>query len=268
MAQPVRFWGSGQYPEDKTYLGRLVRLSSGTTDYVFYCPGKVDPAAGTWVAQLGLCAPSKANWYSNGFLDVVVNGKPARGFPASIVRADGGERGTFSFAWEHPDARVTAEFALLPDDDKLLLRTTLEPRGEIPHYEIRLLCYPGSIRGGFEPDKMKRKREACTATRVLERPEREDNSGHVSAALTPDEPWVLLYDRHFDIAQCRGEGPCAVCYDPGEVEKATVSVENYSCRAVFRYPGRLLVSHLVLWDLNGLSNRAARRYMESLEVLH
>lgn len=268
FGQSVRFWGSGQYPDDKAYLGRIVRMSSGTTDYVLYCPGKVDAATGDWLTQIGLCGPSKANWYSNGFLDVVVNGKPARDFPASIVRMDDGEPGTFALAWEHPDARVTVEFALLAGDDKLLLKTTMEPRAEVPHYDIRLTCYPGSIRGGFAPDKMKRKREARTATRVLERPEREDNSGHLAAELAPDEPWVLFYDRHFDVAKRRGEGPCAVCCHPGETEKATVSVENYSCRTVFRYPGKLLASHLVLWDLNGLSNRAARSYMESLEVLH
>ena len=268
LAQPIRFWGSGQYPEDTAFLGRIVRLSSGTTDYVFNCPGKVDSVTGKWLAQVGLCAPSKANWYSNGFLDVVINGKSARDFPAEIVRAEGGEKGTVTFAWEHPDARVIAEFALLPNDDKLLLEIKLEPRTELPHYEVRPICYPGSIRGGFKPDKMKRKREARTHTRVFERPEREDNGGHVSAVLGPDEPWVLFYDRHFDVAQCRGEGPCAVCYHPDEVETATVSIENYSCRAVLRYPGRVLSSHLVLWDLNGMSNHAGRRYMESLEVLH
>lgn len=266
FGQSIRFWGTGQYPDDPAFLARLVTLSNGRTMVGLWCPGKTDAKTGAWQAPLGMCAPSKANWYTNDFLDVQVNGQGLRDCPAELVEACGGEEGSMTMRWRHPAGEIQAALRLLDDDDKLLLKVSVRPEQALASYTVSLRCYPGSIQGGYKPDRLRRKREAVTPRRVLVRPEKEDNSGFLKAELTTDETWVLFLDRFFDVADNRGEGPCAVCFHPGEVSKASVSVENYSCYARFEYPGTQLDAHLVLWDLNGMTNAAAREYMQALEI--
>jgi hypothetical protein len=266
FAQPVRFWGSGKYPDDPATLSRLVVLSSGRTAYGLWVQGKTDAKTGAWHAAMGMCLPSKANWYSNGFLDVLIDGKNLTGCPTEFLGAQGGKEGTAQVRWKHPAGNIQAELQLLPGDDKLLMRVSVSPNGEACPYTVALRCYPGSIRGGFKPDRLRRKREALTAKRVLVRPEWEDNNGYIKTDLAKDEPWVLFYDQFFDVGDNRGEGPCAVCYHPGEVTKSSAVVENYGCFARFEYPAGRRDAHIVLWDLRDMSNAAARDYMHALEV--
>jgi len=266
FGQSIRFWGTGKYPDDPSFLAHLIRMSSGRADFVLWRRGKTDPATGAWLACLGMCRPSSANWYQNGFYDVVINGRKATASKTEAVEAEGGAEGRVAIAWDHPDARVVLAITLLADDDKLLLETVLEPRAEFAEYQIRLLCYPSCMKGGYRPGLMLRKREACTPTRALVRPENPSNTGAVKAELTPDEPWVLFYDNYFDPGLNRGDGPCAACWHPGEAKRAAVSVGNYNCDLTLTYPRDVASTHLVLWDFGGTSNRAAKAYMGSLEV--
>jgi hypothetical protein len=266
LRQPARFWGSSKYPDNTDFLGELVTLSNERMSFQLWCPGTRDPNKQAWTTGLGMPGPSKANWYANGFLDVVIDKVGLAKCPAAIDNVSGGEQGTLDMHWIHPEGTVRVRLTLLAGDDKLLVTVALETPGDSPAYRVELRCYPGSIQGGFAPDKLLRDRHAETAGRILERPEQQDNSGHLKAELTRDEPWILFYDKYFDPAEGRGEGPCALCYHPAEVSAATVSVENYACWARLDYPAGTDMSHLVLWDFCGVGNSDARRYMHALNV--
>ncbi len=268
FAQDIGFWGSGRYPEESEFKSRLYKLRTGSTYYALWCLGKVDKDSGDWKTSVGMPKPGRANWHTNGFYSVIINGEAAQDYKAAVEDVSGGEKGMVKISWDHPDAVVRAEFTLLDGDDKLIITTNVEPKRRIPGYEVRLLAYPSSLAGGYDRGLAVRDREGLTAKRVLEREEREDNTGLINTDLEKDEPWVLFYDNHFDVAQTRGEGPCAALFSPEEVTAARVSVHTYHCRLMLNYPAAdsPVSSHIAVWDFHGMTNHEAKEYMKNISI--
>jgi hypothetical protein len=119
--------------------------------------------------------------------------------------------------------------------------------------------------GGYKSGLKVRDREALTAERALRRPDREDNLGYVNAELKDREPWILFYDKYFDRDLNRGEGPCALACSPDQTKRAKVSIQNYGCHVWLTYPVDA-PSHIAVWDLKGMGNKAATEYMKALEI--
>jgi len=262
----VQLWGSGKYPEDTSFMGKMFKMSTANIKFVLWCPGRIDPVTNEWRSAVGMVKPSKANWYTNSFYNVRISGKNGSDYKTVIEEVKGGEdKGVVKINWHHPDALVTVKFILLDGDDKLLAETKIQPKTDIKGYQIYLVCYPSSMAGGWKPGLKIRDREALTNKRIIKRPKKEDNKGYISVMLEKDEPWVLFYDKYFDVANNRGEGPCAVLYSPKEVNKVKLTVENYSCEIFLDYPAST-ISHLMLWDFHGMTNQAAAEYMRNLEI--
>jgi len=266
FAQTHRFWGTGKYPEDPAFLGKMVTLSTGKTEFLLWCTGKVDPATSKWISSIGMGRPSRANWYQNSFYSVQIDGKDSHRFPAELGEVEGGEKGHATVIWRHPGARITATFTLLDGDDKLLVETKLEPRASFKTYNVKLLCYPSSMARGYAPGLATRDREGLTATRSIVRSNAAKNKGYVNVTLTKDEPWILFFDNYYDRARNRGEGPCAAAYSANEAVKAAVSVQNYSCFLTLTYPSSVTTSHVILWDFRDMANAAAKDYLRDLIV--
>ena len=135
---------------------------------------------------------------------------------------------------------------------------------------MHLTAYPSSSVGGYAAGLETRNREGLTAKRTLSRQEREDKTGGIMVNLEKDEPWVLFYDKYFDVAENRGEGPCAALFSPKEAITATANITNYPCILKISYPAdnKPVSSHIVLWDFNGMTNQAAAEYMKALEIQH
>ena len=268
FGQEIRLWGSNGYPEDASYLGRMFKLKTGNTYFALWCDGSIDTNTGAWTAKgVGEYRPSTANWYAGGFYDVVVGGKSIFKSPATVIEVKGGKsEGHVKLSWQHPDATVTADFVLRDGDDKLLIKTNVETKSKISGYTVRLRSYPGSLAGGWEPGLRTRDREALTAGKVLQREQKENNAGKIDATLDAGEPWVLFYDKYYDMAQNRGEGPCAFAYSPKQVSSAKVMVGNYNCDAYLTYPAGNLTSDIVIWDFHGMTNESAKEYMKKLEI--
>ncbi|MBN1446194.1 MAG: hypothetical protein JW957_08850 [Candidatus Omnitrophica bacterium] len=266
--QDFRYGGTQEYPESADFMGRILKMRSSKLSLVFWCPGKSDAATGAWRGTIGMASPSRTNWDLNSFYNVIINGKTASGYPMTVDEAAGGEKGTLKISWHHPDALVTTEFNLLDGDDKLILTTTVLPKVKIPGYEVTLTAYPSSWAGGGEPGAAIRKREGLTAVRVLERTEKEDNRGSVTATLEKNEPWVLFYDKYFDVAENRGDGPCAALFSTKEASAASANVGNYACQLKISYPAedKPVSSHMLIWDFKGMTNQAAIEYMKALEI--
>lgn len=263
--EDVSFWGTGKYPEDTSFMGKMFKMSTGNIKFVLWCSGKINSETNEWQSSIGMVKPSKANWNGSQFYDVIISGKKSSNFKTTIEEVKGGEKGEVKITWHHPDAIVTTDFILLDGDDKLLIETKVQPKTDIKMYQICLLCYPSSYGGDYQSGFKIRDREAMTGKRIIKRPELEDNTGYINVTIEKDEPWVLLYDKYFDVYYNRGEGPCAFAYSPEEVEKTTLSIQNYACWIYLDYSATT-ISHLALWDFKGMSNQTAEKYMKDLEI--
>ena len=264
-------WGSGVYPTDPAFSGKLLKLVSANRQFHLWCPGRIDPATSAWFTGVGMVKPTGANWFSNGFFSVYLNDEGDPGlekYPATLDEATGGETsGVVQMSWRHPDALITVRFILMDGDDKLLMATNVESRStkKIEKYGIKLLCYPSDYAGGSAAGAAIRNREALTNKRVIERPKSDDNQGYAQLALQKDECWILFYDKYFDPADLRGSGPCAALYSPRETSSVQTLVGNYACYLYLNYPAAT-VSHLMLWEFKDVRNQAAKDYMKNLQV--
>ena len=56
--QPLRLWGSNQYPDDPAFLSELVTLGNGRTTFALWCRGRTERDTGHWSTLLGMAGPS------------------------------------------------------------------------------------------------------------------------------------------------------------------------------------------------------------------
>lgn len=258
LALPFRIWGSGQYRPDPTQRITVISLSNSRGGYGLTLAGP-ESGDGRWLAGLGMPYPSKANWYTNSFFTFSCGAIKSTDCQVEILACQSGaDRGVAQLRYRTEGFAARLEIMLLEDDDRLLL--TLYPE-QVPagaeNYRLDLLCYPGSYGGGFKEGEALRQREARTAQRTL--------SPSATIPLNPDESWICFYDNYFDVAQNRGEGPCAVLYNPAHVQRAETVVSNYACTLRLTYPSSQPAA-LMLWDCNGQGNRAVLDFMQALQV--
>jgi len=206
--------------------------------------------------------PPNCNWYHDGFFRVTLNEDQGLRYRFRLLETESGAEGRARFVAEMPDARVVVAFSLLPGDDKLRLDLELQPNvgKEIESASVFFGCYPSDF-AVHHPQT--RRRAMLTSKRKLLNP--GPKGAPSGATLTAEEPWVLFYDRHYDVAYGRGHGPCALAYDVSRCT-ATARCGSYHCvvGANLR-PGVRRIS-FVLWDLSGVGNADAIEYMKSLEI--
>jgi len=259
FAQSVRLWGHSKYPKDPQERINLVTLANARCSFLLKLQGRIDPQ-GKLHAQLGMLKPSSANWFGNGFFSFNVNGvSPSKASVEIVDLNSGTDRGSVTFLYSGKDFTAKLTVTLADNDDKLLLEFKPESRGDAVQNntcEVSFLCYPSSHAGGWQEGLQLRRREALTPVRTL------PDSGK-SVSLGNDEPWILFYDLAYDIKGNRGEGPCALMFDPKECISREVMIGNYACGLKFRYPMNM-ASHFILWDFHNWSNESARRFMNSL----
>lgn len=266
-----------RFPNDPTFLGKLLVLDNEKVTYELWMSGTTEGDDGPWRAHLGMKAPSRANWYTNGFFRPKIGREELAGKAVTTVHdIIEGDVGKISITWAGDGGTVTSTFELRPGDERLRVTNTFKAKGDAKRWLVELVSYPGSMAGGSKAGAAFRDNEAITPTRTLTRQEREDNYGAVTVTLGKDEPWVLFYDKFFDVAKTPelkdrwksqvGEGPCAMAYNPAEVVRAVVKVSNYSCEATLLYAPTTTESHLQLWDLHGQTNDQAKRTMKTVEL--
>jgi len=169
---------------------------------------------------LGLCEPTRCNWYESGMLNVVLDGRPFSfsSDESLTVRLDDGDRGVVCFTWDRPNARVTVRFVMLPGADALFCEIVLLPTEPLESLHLRLLNYPA----GFNREPEHR---VVTPERTI--------TGTGEQQLTPESEWGLLYlDDALDcMGNSNGAGPCAVAWEIGPwCTGATVRLGSYGTR--------------------------------------
>jgi hypothetical protein len=205
--------------------------------------------------------PPVTNWYHDGFFNVTWEGRKSIHYRFRYLGTESGGRGAARFTAEMPAGRLFVDFALLPNDDKLLMHLTFEPLQDAPmKASVFLACYPASYALN-EPEK--RRRVVLTSKQEFLNPGPKDSKS--VGSLSDAEPWLLFYDRHFDIAAGRGSGPCALAYDSSRV-KVFARCGNYQAHAIATLVPGVRETSFVLWDFAGITNADAVQYMKNLEI--
>ena len=197
---------------------------------------------------LGMPAPISANWYTQSFLAIHVDGVSLHDIPATFraVR-QAGPSVLAEGVWETPKGPVHLRLLLRSGDDKLLMQVMLPPQSKAQRLEVKLNAYP---QGFPEP----RSRRAATATDDMAANARID-------LLALKEPWALLYDELYD-KEDRGGGPCALVCVPDEVQSAVTGLGPYAVMTTLKAkPGSRKIT-VGLWDFTGNRDVAdARKYL-------
>lgn len=260
MALPFRIWGSGQYRPDPAQRISIILLSNSRSSYALQLSG-IETDDGRWPAALGMPYPSKANWYPQSFISFQCGAIKSSLCHVEILECRSGkEQGIVQLRYSKDDFTARVEISLLEDDNRLLFAMHLESAPpKIASYQLDFLCYPSSFGGGYEAGKDSRKREAQTSGRTL-------NPGG-TVILGNDEYWVCFYDKYYDVSQNRGEGPCAILFNPRQALRAEAQMGDYACSLRLSLPVSQSAS-LMLWDFNGWGNRPALEYMKALKISH
>lgn len=259
MAQPVRLWGTGQYSTDPQQRVNLISLSNSKTAFILKLDGKVNDK-NELTASLGMMSPSVANWYANGFFNFDVGGMTEKNTSVKIADIKSSpELGSVALLYTGPDFKAELTVSLAENDDKLMIEFKPEHKSsQARHYRVGLLCYPSSLGGGYQAGLKVRQREGMIPSGTLPC---KDNF----ATLNPLAPWVLFYDRHFDVKNNRGEGPCAVLFNSKDAARQDLLIGNYSCEMNIWYPMER-TAQFILWDFHNWSNESAQNYMKELEI--
>ena len=138
-------------------------------------------------------------WYQNGFLDLVVNGKPVLGgrdpqklYPLLYDRMEvleSGPRALVQYVWERAEGTVRLRFLLRPDCPALLGEAVIEPKMPVQSFALTAECFPGGYTTHGDGDRRMR-----TAVREEKAP--------ATVVVDPaQESYMLFCDAKLDLAE-------------------------------------------------------------------
>jgi len=200
---------------------------------------------------IGMVGPNSPNWYSGGFIDLLINGVSPGPRKARITRTRYAQAESVIFTWDAPEAKVDLVFTATAKHDCLFLEGVVEPKRRIHSLQVALTCYPSAF-------ATPRDRWIATGGREVQHTQ--------TVTLAPQEPWVLCYDAHFDEALRPGDscGPAAVMFSPLQVRKARVKVAEYPVTVSLDLYAHIRQFNLALWDFRDTTNADALTHMRSL----
>ena len=199
---------------------------------------------------IGMTRPSASNWYSGGFIGVSVDGKRIGAYKPRLTRLryDSGAVAARAL-YALPAAKVELTFLQLPNENFCRILGRVE--GKATSTQLVLRCYPCATKPTGE-------RVAWSATRQAAK----------AGTLLPGmrDCWFLLADDVYDRAKSRkGEGPCAVMFDPGQVKVAKAALGQYSCSVTLSLRSGAGGFHLAVWEFRRWTNEKALAYMRDLD---
>ncbi|MEA3402373.1 MAG: hypothetical protein U9R79_14140 [Armatimonadota bacterium] len=237
-------------------------LNTGATRYRFNHWVDVHPDHRPKVLPLegmiGMTAPTGANWYGNGFLNIHLEGEQVGTVRVRAVREmESGARGSVDFEWRRPEGTWRVRFLALPQGVRLFCSVRYFPAGPPADWRLRLVCYPGrQTRDGH--------RMTTTAARTLE----QTSTVELRRA---GEWWLAIYDSVYDADHGHSDGGTAMIYAPEDVSAAKLEVTDYPVTVWLTPSGQQV--RLIFWgSFFGSSNaeiveemqRTAEQHLEAL----
>ncbi|MGC9316698.1 MAG: DUF4838 domain-containing protein, partial [Armatimonadota bacterium] len=193
---------------------------------------------------VGMTRPTSCNFYSGGFLDILVDGASVGAYRATIERLTWDGATGYRLTWRPPGLTVGVLVVGRDGDDHLTVHGEVTSEDVIDSLALSLRCFPSSF---AEP----RERRVVTAQRELQAGAR--------GLLAPGECWAFYMDEHFDEADLPDEssGPCAMLFDPRQISRAMLNVSDYQVETELEVmPGRTSFD-LALWEFADRANDAA-----------
>lgn len=236
----------GQYKGGKFSLTeRLITIDNGgPVNYSLYYAYINDPAFKekypnkpfpylyrdwTRSSNLGL---GGAAWCSAGFMDVIA-GKDLRFTVCKEIKVvEKGKRGVVDVVWEHEKANIKARFIILPGDDKVYLKVSVDPKIELSKIRV---CFLATLCPCIKEEDWYH--WISTASRSISRKDQQ-----VSNLDPQTEPWVFIFD-----SKKNRRGTCALMYLPEEAKKVSVTQVCGTFVDVI-YPGSIKEMRFILWN--------------------
>lgn len=229
-------------------------LDSGTIRYAIkygYCADKSHaPDVAIPEGYIGMPEPRWENWYGNGFLYIIVNGKDIGLTKPSVIRKlEEGERGSVQIVWDRDDVHVRLTFLALVNERALLAEIAVFARTDLKSLSVRLVAYPAAYTTQGE-------RCVVTPVRSITQVQR--------AKISPQNEWWLVYqDKKFDRAKGHAIGGCGAIFLPEEVESAEVNVEVYPIVTEMRCAAGINRFHFAVFDFYDMTNAEAEEFMRA-----
>jgi hypothetical protein len=208
------------------------------------------------IGLLGGCKHySKRGWWSGekkGFFQLTVWDKNLFDLPVSYKTTENG----VVFTFVDGDKSVSVSFKSRENDDKLAMSLTFSAPSE--NAELNLICYPGDF---MLKSDVKRNRYAVTAKREIQwsKPPR-------TTTLEKEEFWIYYEDKNFDTSKTSYYSTCALLFNPFEVEKAVLKVENYVIRTNLSLSAAKRKFCFILWEFPGKANAKCLQTMRNLKI--
>ena len=259
---PLQVQGLGNTPGHINHTSHTQDASilCGGVNYVLHYAVCIDKAHHGKVAPicddnwLGMTSPSAANWFYQGFLNIIVDGRDIGTTPlSSMLVSESQKRAIVDMVWHDEAADVRLRFLALPQHDNLFAEIALEPKQEIKSLQLYLKCYP-SYFTAYNHREGARRIQTPAALLV------PDQSVTLPAK---DNWWCVYYDRIFDVAKGEGDGPCGLLLLPEEVKTLTLDVGGYMIGTRITYPAAARRIRLALWDFTGKTNASVLARMKT-----
>lgn len=192
------------------------------------------PAVIPLEGMIGFPEPAGGNWYSNGFMNLLIGNQLVGTIPPKSVGVlETGERGRARFVWQRPEGTWSVVFVVLPKDDKVFCTVRLFPKNPATPLKVQLTCYPG----GQTTDG---NRAVTTANRTVE----QTNNVEADAA---NEWWYAIYDTVYDYG-VRGDGGAGVLLAPECLGQSRLEVTGYPVILHLTAPPGKREIRMILWD--------------------
>ena len=253
-AKKVGSWGGQPGHVNHPQLRQPFSLNAGVASYsLIYscCTHKSHaPNVATPEGYVGMPGPCSANWYHNGFLYIIVNGKDIGTAPLAAMRKGfEGATGSVELLWYRADTRVTATFLMRYGDPTLYLEVSVTAKEAPKSLAVHLTAYPVTYTSNGD-------RWAVTATRGI-------RQVHKQTLDVDKESWVLLQD-HMLSRKGSHPGGCGLAFLPAELARAEVEVSRYPVHTKLVAKPGLARVRLALWDFHDKTDARARQYVESV----
>ena len=248
-------------PGSMSSYHRYVMIDNGKFGPYFSYNGMDDPALlpkGKTFAGKDLCLyiPTMNNpgWYSNGFLDISVNGVSVKDYKPEISSENKGSSGIINYVWDMDAAKVKMTLTLQDGADNFSVSCALDPKKEITSIQVRTLCIPSSF---TQP-----------ADRMVVTPTRELSPGQEIKIEPSKEFWLVYGDKKFDRKNDpkTSDGPCALLFPPAEPSNVAILLNNYDIVTTLSYPPTTKELNLVFWPSLLKTNEEAVSILRGLSV--
>ncbi|MCL5408986.1 MAG: glutamine amidotransferase [Candidatus Omnitrophica bacterium] len=241
-----------------------IKNSAGTNYTIREDVTKHKQPDGTWKfvgSAIGMPEPSYANWYGDGFFQILINNRDIQNDIRPIVKiTESGSDGILDFIWNDPLALVRVRFISDPGQKYLLMELRWEAHTDIKTVQIIFYCYPQGFSVG-EPERL----EGLKLNRVVDTPVRKIPQIKIVNIDPKTEYWLFYHDTTLEKTHAGNSftGPCALMILPKDISHIQLNVGDYTVITTVNCKVKKGRARFALWDFAGNSVVQAKKLLQT-----